>query len=259
MSSAWMTSTTGFKPSSEPARRGSLHTAKCAAAYNMHTQFDVTCPATHHEQVPPAPLRGSLTLPATPVGLVAFAHAGGSSRQCPTLLRVAEALRRHGLGTFLFDLLRPDEVRDPAKIFAVPLLAERLLEATRWLDTHPETRDLPLAYFGSSSGAAAALVAAARAEHEICGVVSLCGRPDLARPVLPEVKAPTLLIVGGQDRVGLELNAGALDALTCIKKLAVVRGATHLFDDPRKLEEVIDLSTHWLVDHLSVGESETAL
>jgi pimeloyl-ACP methyl ester carboxylesterase len=205
-------------------------------------------------RIPPLGLEGALALPQEATALVAFAHGSGSSRASPRNARVAAALREHRLGTLLFDLLTEEEAQDRENVFDIPLLAERLLLATRWLGERPETRELPLGYFGASTGAAAALVAAARAEREIGAIVSRGGRPDLARSALSRVRAPTLLIVGGRDPTVLELNRAALAELRCPKELAVVPGATHLFEEPGTLEAVMDLASGWFADHLIAEE-----
>jgi putative phosphoribosyl transferase len=205
-------------------------------------------------QIPPARLEGTLALPDGATALVAFAHGSGSSRLSPRNTRVAAALRGHGLGTLLFDLLRPEEAEDRAQVFDISLLAERLLLATRWLGERPDTRDLSLGYFGASTGAAAALVAAAGAEREIGAIVSRGGRPDLARSALARVRAPTLLIVGSRDAEVLDLNRAALAELRCPKELAIVAGATHLFEEPGALEQVMDLASDWFADHLMARE-----
>jgi pimeloyl-ACP methyl ester carboxylesterase len=205
-------------------------------------------------QILPVGLEGTLALPQGAGALVVFAHGSGSSRLSPRNARVAEALREHRLGTLLFDLLSEEEAEDRKKVFDIPLLAERLLLATRWIGQRQETRDLPLGYFGASTGAAAALVAAARAEREIGAIVSRGGRPDLARSALSQVRAPTLLIVGSRDPTVLDLNQAALAELRCPKELAVVPGATHLFEEPGALEEVMALASHWFADHLMVQE-----
>lgn len=197
-------------------------------------------------------LEGLLGLPPGTSAVVAFAHGSGSSRFSPRNTYVAEALRAAGLGTLLFDLLSDEEARDRRLVFDIDLLAERLLVATRWLHETPECRDLRIGYFGASTGAAAALVAAARSEVDIGAVVSRGGRPDLAAPVLAEVAAPTLLIVGGLDVDVLELNRAALDRMTCEKRLEIVPGASHLFEEPGTLDTVIRLARQWFSDHLLV-------
>lgn len=197
-------------------------------------------------------LEGLLGLPPGARAVVAFAHGSGSSRFSPRNTYVAEALREGGLGTLQFDLLSDEEARDRRLVFDIDLLAERLLTATRWLHEAPECRDLRIGYFGASTGAAAALVAAARSEVDIGAVVSRGGRPDLAAPVLTEVAAPTLLIVGGLDVDVLELNRAALDRMTCEKRLEIVPGASHLFEEPGTLDAVILLARRWFADHLLV-------
>jgi dienelactone hydrolase len=187
-------------------------------------------------------------LPDGADAVVVFAHGSGSSRVSPRNRRVAEALGERGLGTLLFDLLSEEEARDRA--FDIPLLAERLLAATRWLAERTETRGLQIGYFGASTGAAAALIAAARTAHDVGAVVSRGGRPDLARSELAYVRAPTLLIVGGRDTAVLDLNRAALAALRCEKKLSIVPGATHLFEEPGALDTVIELAGDWFVGHL---------
>jgi len=165
---------------------------------------------------------------------------------------VAEALRERGLGTLLFDLLTEDEAADRERVFDIPLLAERLLQARRWLAETESTRGLRVGYFGASTGAAAALMAGAGAGAPVVdAIVSRGGRPDLALPVLAGVRAPTLLIVGGRDHAVLDLNRAALAELRCEKRLAIVPGATHLFEEPGALEEVMVLAGDWFADHLA--------
>jgi poly-gamma-glutamate synthesis protein (capsule biosynthesis protein) len=205
-------------------------------------------------RIPPLGLEGILALPPDPPALVAFAHGSGSSRSSPRNMRVAEALRERGLGTLLFDLLTEEEASDRRHVFDIPLLAERLLEARRWLAGDERTRRLRVGYFGASTGAAAALVAAAApGEPEVGAIVSRGGRPDLAAPVLAEVRAPTLLIVGGRDPAVLDLNRAALAELRCEKELAVVPGATHLFEEAGALEEVMELAGAWFARHLGAA------
>lgn len=209
-------------------------------------------------RIAPMGLEGLLALPEPANGIVLFAHGSGSSRFSPRNTYVAEALQEAGLATLLFDLLTDDEAADRARVFDIPLLAERLAMATGWIAGQPQTSALPIGYFGASTGAAAGLVAAARGGRDIAAVVSRGGRPDLADADLPQVRAPTLLIVGGADDVVLELNRMALEKLTCEKKLAVVPGATHLFEEPGTLDEVIALAREWFVGHLSfAGQEET--
>ncbi|MFI9201079.1 phosphoribosyltransferase family protein [Streptomyces sp. NPDC053048] len=193
-------------------------------------------------------LAGDLTMPAGAPGLVVFAHGSGSSRLSPRNRAVARALNDAGLGTLLFDLLTPLEENDRANVFAVGPLARRLTEVTRWLRRR-ET--VPVCYFGASTGAAAALWAAADPEAgDIAAVVSRGGRPDLAGERLAEVTSPTLLIVGGRDDVVLDLNRRAAQQLRCDNELAVVPDATHLFEEPGALESVADLARDWFTRHL---------
>jgi putative phosphoribosyl transferase len=188
-------------------------------------------------------LPGDLSLPATPVGAVVFAHGSGSSRLSSRNIEVAEVLQSAGLATLLFDLLTEGEAHDRAKVFDVPLLAHRLGLATQWLRAQAEIRRLQVGYFGAGTGAAAALWAAAAAPTAIGAVVSRGGRPDLAGPRLGFVEAPTLLVVGGVDDVVLELNRAAAAALcSCEHELVVVPGASHLFEEPGALEQVAELA-----------------
>lgn len=201
-------------------------------------------------------LSGTLGLPGGASGLVLFAHGSGSGRFSPRNQFVAEALQSAGLGTLLFDLLGDDEAEDRRNVFDIELLGGRLLAAALWLADEPATRSLRLGYFGASTGAAAALVAAARRPELAGAVVSRGGRPDLARADLADVKAPTLLIVGGLDEDVIKLNRQALALLSCPGKLVIVPGATHLFAEPGTLEEVARLATQWFLKHL--GRTPTA-
>jgi predicted phosphoribosyltransferase/dienelactone hydrolase len=198
-------------------------------------------------------LDGTLTLPAAPAGVVAFAHGSGSSRFSPRNRAVAAALQRAGIATLLFDLLSAREERERANVFDIALLARRLVCATRRLQDDADTRDLPLGYFGASTGAAAALIAAAELGTDVRAVVSRGGRPDLAIPRLPAVAAPTLLVVGGDDLQVLELNRRALEHLRCEKRLEVVPGATHLFEEPGTLAEVARLGAAWFGEHFGAA------
>jgi putative phosphoribosyl transferase len=198
----------------------------------------------------PVQLEGLLGVPGGAEGVVLFAHGSGSSRLSPRNAAVAAALRSAGVGTLLFDLLTEREAADRAKVFDVALLAERLLAATDWIRHDERTRSLAIGYFGASTGAAAALTAAAN-DPAIRAVVSRGGRPDMADAALPLVKAPTLLIVGGEDAVVIGLNEEAYDRLQCEKQLCIVPGATHLFEEPGTLEEVIRLATDWFARHLA--------
>lgn len=195
-------------------------------------------------------LPGSLTMPSAPVGVVVFAHGSGSSRFSPRNREVADVLHRAGLATLLFDLLTADEAHDRSKVFDVAMLASRLVEVTEWLRSFPEMRSLPIGYFGASTGAAAALLAAADQRANVFAVVSRGGRPDLAMDQLSNVRAPTLLVVGGDDHVVLGLNRRALAELRCEADLAVVPGAGHLFEEPGTLQAAADLARRWFVDHL---------
>jgi putative phosphoribosyl transferase len=201
-----------------------------------------------------AMLEGELIVPANAIGIVLFAHGSGSSRHSPRNQYVARVIRESGVGTLLFDLLtREEEAVDLATAhlrFDISLLAERLVEATAWTQTQDDTRHLRPGYFGSSTGGGAALVAAARAGEEIGAVVSRGGRPDLAGAALPQVKSPTLLIVGGRDEVVIEMNKRAYAELQCEKELKIVPGATHLFEEPGALEEVARLAAEWFQRHL---------
>lgn len=194
-------------------------------------------------------LEGELLIPHNAVGVVLFAHGSGSSRLSPRNQFVAERLRKAGLGTLLFDLLTDDEAAERENVFDIDFLAHRLADATRWLRASNETRDYPLGYFGASTGAAAALVAAAQ-DPAIRAVVSRGGRPDLAIRHLAEVKSPTLLIVGGNDYGVIELNEKAYRVLRCEKSLKIVPGATHLFEEPGTLERVAELASDWFSRHL---------
>lgn len=195
--------------------------------------------------VGPVHLPGTLAGPEHPAGVVVFAHGSGSSRLSPRNATVARALNRGGFATLLFDLLTPEEERDRANVFDIDLLAGRLIGATRWLRGRSDVGSLPVAYFGASTGAAAALWAAAELRGEIAAVVSRGGRPDLATPRLADVNAPTLLIVGGHDDVVLELNRQAARRMRCVTRVSVVPGATHLFAEPGALDQVTDLALDW--------------
>jgi putative phosphoribosyl transferase len=205
-------------------------------------------------EVGPFVLRGDLVLPRAGRGLVLFAHGSGSSRHSPRNRFVAGVLQESGLGTLLLDLLTADEEVVDASTrrlrFDIPLLADRLEAATLWVRRQPWGVEMPLAYFGASTGAAAALVAAARDDGRIRAVVSRGGRPDLAGRWLPSVRAPTRLIVGSEDREVLELNRLALERMRPGNDLVVVPGATHLFEEEGALERVARLATEWFLLHL---------
>ena len=197
--------------------------------------------------IAPVGLEGLLGLPQDSKGLVLFAHGSGSGRLSPRNNFVAQALRDDGLATLLFDLLTDEEARNRGNVFDIELLARRLLMATAWVRQDDETRDLPVGYFGASTGAAAALVAEAAHEGRVAAIVSRGGRPDLAGRALPAVKAPTLLIVGGDDVEVLSLNRAALAELSCAKQLVIVPGATHLFEEPGTLEAVVEHARSWFL------------
>jgi putative phosphoribosyl transferase len=194
-------------------------------------------------------LEGALADPGDRAGVVIFAHGSGSSRLSPRNVQVADVLNAAGLGTLLFDLLTPVEASDRANVFDIPLLAERLEAASAWLRDETE-RDRAIGYFGASTGAAAALWAAAGLGRAISAVVSRGGRPDLAGSRLDRVSSPTLLVVGGEDREVLELNRTAQRLMRCETRLEVVPGATHLFEEPGALEEVARLAVEWFGVHL---------
>lgn len=194
-------------------------------------------------------LNAVLTLPPYPAGIVLFAHGSGSSRFSARNRLVANALFSANFGTLLFDLLSDSEEADRANVFDVALLARRLREATNWVGARPATADLQVGYFGASTGAAAALVAAAD-DGRIQAIVSRGGRPDLAGDFLPRVKAPTLLIVGGTDTPVLALNRAALQRLGGVARLEVIPGASHLFEEPGALDTVSGLARLWFAEHL---------
>lgn len=203
-------------------------------------------------------LEGTLALPDHVKGLVVFAHGSGSSRFSPRNTFVARILQQANIGTLLMDLLTRQEDALYATRFDIDLLTRRLLLATHWLQEQPETKHLTTGYFGASTGAAAALKAAATLGSSIGAVVSRGGRPDLAEDVLGVVRSPTLLIVGGNDEVVLQLNRAALAKLTCKKEFAVVPGATHLFEEPGALEEVARFATVWFQRYLLSSSSLSA-
>jgi putative phosphoribosyl transferase len=236
-------------------------------ALQVAREQDSTTPAAdpraHRGEVPPAQgvdvapvagdvqLAGYLAVPENAPGIVVFAHGSGSSRHSPRNRYVARVLNEAGLGTLLFDLLTPEEEVDRANVFDIGLLAGRLTEVTRWLWAQPGAAQAAVGYFGASTGAAAALWAAAEPDARIAAVVSRGGRPDLARPRLAAVTAPTLLIVGGNDDVVLDLNRRAQAELRCQNQLAVVPDATHLFEEPGTLAAAAALARDWFVRHLT--------
>ena len=200
--------------------------------------------------VGPMKLEGILRDPEGAAGLVIFAHGAGSSRLSPRNNYVADRLGARGIATLLFDLLTEGEARDRANVFDIPLLSGRMVEAVRWARDQPEMSGRTIGLFGASTGAAAALVAAARAPEDVAAVVSRGGRPDLTGAALADVKAPTLLVVGGADYGVIELNEQAASALRCERRLAIVPGATHLFEEPGTLDRVVDLAADWFDAHL---------
>lgn len=200
-------------------------------------------------------LEGNLQIPRGARGIVMFAHGSGSGRHSPRNRYVARMLQEGGFATLLMDLLTAEEealdLQTADLRFDIPLLARRVAAATRWLSRHPATVDLQVGYFGASTGAAAALVAAAEMQEMVAAVVSRGGRPDLAGAALPRVQAPTLLIVGGDDPVVIEMNRDAMIYLRCEKKLEIVPRASHLFEENGALETVAGLARQWFDQHLS--------
>lgn len=195
-------------------------------------------------------LNGILGLPKNPLGIVVFAHGSGSGRFSPRNNYVARVLQEAQLGTLLMDLLSDEEALDRGNVFDIALLADRLCLAKAWLSKQPACQTLKLGYFGASTGAGAALVAAAKEPDNVFAVVSRGGRPDLAGEFLENVKAPTLLLVGGHDGVVINLNQDALQKLHCTKALNIIPRATHLFEEPGTLEQVAELATQWFVNVL---------
>jgi dienelactone hydrolase len=194
---------------------------------------------------------GHLTVPREPRGIVVFAHGSGSSRHSPRNRYVADVLVSAGLATLLFDLLTPAEEQNRANVFDIELLGSRLIGVTEWLRSQDDTAGLDVCYFGASTGGGAALRAAADPRVSIAAVVSRGGRPDLAGRWLTKVDAPTLLIVGGRDETVLELNRQAAAAIPVQCRIAVIPGATHLFEEPGALEQVAALARDWFLDHLT--------
>jgi putative phosphoribosyl transferase len=200
-------------------------------------------------------VHGSLNVPGGACAIVVFAHGSGSGRFSPRNQYVARVLQDAGLATLLLDLLNEKEADDRAHVFDIALLASRLQAAANWLAEQPETARMRLGYFGASTGAGAALVAAAHAPGSVGAIVSRGGRPDLASDVLPRVTAPTLLIVGGNDEIVLELNREAYDLLECSRQLDVIPGASHLFPEPGALEEVARMAQEWFLHYLTPSSS----
>ena len=214
----------------------------------IHNQTEMKIPVSN------VVVEGTLTLIPGAKGVVLFAHGSGSGRFSPRNQYVAKEFNKANIGTLLFDLLTKEEEEEDIVTaeyrFNIDLLAKRLIGVTEWLRHDPKTRRLPLGYFGASTGAAAALIAAAKLPNAIAAVVSRGGRPDLAGEYLPGVAAPTLLLVGGLDTEVIELNQEAMDQMTAEKKLVIVPGATHLFEEPGTLEQVAKLSTEWFLRYL---------
>ena len=200
---------------------------------------------------------GSLALPgefdavAEPLGVVVFVHGSGSSRSSPRNRYVADVLQRHRLSTLMFDLLTESEACDRRNVFDIALLSRRVAEVLAWLHARPDLRALPVGLFGASTGAAAALCAAADAPQRVAAVVSRGGRPDLAATHLARVRAPTLLIVGGDDVEVLALNRQAMRQLGCAQRLELVPGATHLFEEPGALDAVAELAARWFAEQFA--------
>jgi pimeloyl-ACP methyl ester carboxylesterase len=199
------------------------------------------------------PLHGDLSVPPDASGVVVFAHGSGSSSRSPRNRYVARLLEEGGLATLLFDLLTDEEANDRRNVFDVDVLAQRLSGAISWVREQRDTGALPVGLFGASTGAAAALLSAAQRPDEVAAVVSRGGRPDLAGDRLPDVRAPTLLVVGAEDDVVLALNRHAAARLTCEHELAVVPGATHLFEEPGTLDVAATLARAWFLRHASSG------
>lgn len=201
-------------------------------------------------EVGPLALKALLGVPENACGLVIFAHGNGSGRLSPRNNHVASRLRETGLATLLLDLLTPEEEEDRANVFDIPLLASRLVVATDWVAGQPEIGALPIGYFGASTGAGAALLAAAIETSRVRAVVSRGGRPDLAGEALGRVRAPTLLIVGSLDGPVITINQDAAAMIQAKKEVVIVPGAGHLFEEPGTLDEVVRLAARWFLAHL---------
>lgn len=206
-----------------------------------------------------ATIEGNLALPKSPIGIVLFAHGSGSSRFSPRNQYVAKRLNHAGMATLLIDLLTKEEEEIDTQTgefrFNIELLAQRLIEATKWINGNPTAANLPIGYFGVSTGAAAALIGAAELPQDVAVVVSRGGRPDLAMKYLPKVKAPVLLIVGGNDPAVINMNRDAAKHLPAETKLEIIPGASHLFEEPGKLEKVAELASDWLSKHFKKARS----
>jgi putative phosphoribosyl transferase len=216
------------------------------------SEGSVTVPATGLE------LPGDLVVPEDAIGIVLFAHGSGSSRHSPRNRFVANVLEEAGLGTLLFDLLTPAEERDRENVFDIAMLGARLSDAVSWISRSAATSSLPIGVFGASTGAAAAVTAAAAPGSPVRAVVSRGGRPDLAADALPAVRAPTLLIVGERDEPVLTWNLEAAARMTCQHEVQIVPGATHLFEEPGTLEQAADLARDWFLTYLAVTGSRSS-
>jgi putative phosphoribosyl transferase len=201
-------------------------------------------------------LEGQLTVPRDPIGTVIFAHGSGSSRFSPRNRFVATELSKKGFAALLFDLLTAEEAEDRRNVFDIALLAGRVVEAIDAVASKEATRDLPIGLFGASTGAAAALVAAARRPQKIAAVVSRGGRPDLAASDLAQVQAPTILIVGGADFEVIDLNRAATDQMNCVRSMRIVEGATHLFEETGALEQVVEAAAVWFRSHMEKSDAQ---
>lgn len=226
-------------------------------ATNFHTDHETSFPIVI--PIDDRVLHGDLRMPPDAKGIVIFVHGSGSSRFSPRNRHVAEQLNKRGLATLLLDLLTEDEHRIDAETaqyrFDIPLLASRSTLAASWVRRQPDLSHLPIGLFGASTGAAAALITAAVMKHHIAAVVSRGGRPDLAKNAADRVNAPTLLIVGGEDKTVLALNQTAMSRMHCVTKLHVVPGATHLFEEPGALEQVVTAAADWFIRHMSQSAS----
>jgi putative phosphoribosyl transferase len=234
-------------------RRGALDMSTPLKNHTAYAGSRQTEPEVSDVRIPPIGLAGTLRIPENAAGLVAFAHGSGSSRFSPRNMAVAEGLNTQGFGTLLFDLLTSEEESDRANVFDIALLAERLIDAVIWLERASPASRFRLGLFGASTGAAAALVAAARLGDRISAVVSRGGRPDLAGNFLDQVQTPTLFIVGGADHGVIELNEEALMRLKGPKAMEIVPGASHLFPEPGALDAVIDHAARWFSRYLTAS------
>ncbi len=246
-----------FSQTSDAEVEHVLARAAALAGAGSHASADADADPEVSVQAGRTTLSGSLALPDDPSGIVLFAHGSGSSRHSPRNRYVASALNSRGIATLLLDLLTPDEEHDRRLVFDIDLLADRLRSATAWVREYESTAGLRVCYFGASTGAGAALAAAAAPDADITAIVSRGGRPDLAGPALAQVEAPTLLIVGAEDLEVLELNRLAQSRMRCPTRLDIVPHATHLFEEPGALEAVAQLAGRWFSDHLPV-EAEAA-